>query len=65
MLRMMVFYTLFLLASAQEASLDCNIMDMYSHLLTITTNEECVAGRNEGHGPPANEPEGTQWIPGA
>jgi hypothetical protein len=56
-----------LLAVEVEAQQDgeCNIMDMYAHLLSITSDEDCRSGRNEGHGDPPGEQPGEQWFPGA
>ena len=39
-------------------------MDMYAHLLSITSDEECRSGRNEGHGDPPGA-QGEEWFPGA
>lgn len=47
------------------ASSSCNIMDMYAHLLSISSDEECRSGRNEGQGDPPGEQPGAQWFPGA
>ena len=47
-----------------QAQAECNIMDMYAHLLSITSDEECRSGRNEGHGDLPGA-QGEQWFPGA
>lgn len=47
-----------------QAQAECNIMDMYAHLLSITSDEECRSGRNEGHGDPPGA-QGEEWFPGA
>ena len=39
-------------APQQQAAELCHIADLFAHLTAITTDEECLAGRDGGRGPP-------------
>eukprot|EP01046_Picozoa_sp_COSAG06_P007481 COSAG06_NODE_366_length_16768_cov_145.097246_1_plen_784_part_10 len=52
-----------LLAPARAQRAPCNIGALYQHLQEITTNPECLAGRDGGRGPPPTEDPAAVWYP--
>ena len=51
-------------APQQQAAELCHIADLFSHLTAITTDEECLAGRDGGRGPPPSSESGAPpWYP--
>ena len=50
-------------APQQQAAELCHIADLFAHLTAITTDEECLAGRDGGRGPPPSSEGGAPWYP--